>query len=77
MGNVLDYMLESVTQIAAAHFVEAGGICVTVEVCARRQVVIIRDVVGMEPVNEFLLNGFAFRVIAYHAFACVTYKGGL
>ncbi|MGC1686992.1 MAG: hypothetical protein WA734_15300 [Candidatus Acidiferrales bacterium] len=48
-----------------------------VEAAARGQAVVFDDVAGVEPVDEGFLDGFAFRVLADHAFAGVTCnKGG-
>jgi hypothetical protein len=51
---------------------------VTVEVLLRGQVVVLDDAVGVDPVDELFLDGFAFWVFADHAFAGVTCnKSGL
>jgi hypothetical protein len=51
---------------------------VTVEVFLRGQVVVLDDAIGVDPVDELFLDGFAIWVFADHAFAGVTCsKGGL
>ncbi len=72
VDGVLDQVFEGVAHVVAAQVEEARGVGVTVEGCHRAQVVVLDDAVGMDPVDELLLDGFAFWVFADHAFACVT-----
>jgi hypothetical protein len=45
---------------------------VTIEVFLRGQVVVLDDAVGVDPVDELFLDGFAIWVFADHAFAGVA-----
>jgi hypothetical protein len=74
----LDQVFEGVAQIVSAQVIQAGGVGVTVEVCSRVQFVVLDDAIGVDPVDELFLDGFAFWVFADHAFAGVTCnKSGL
>ncbi|MGC1581138.1 MAG: hypothetical protein WA766_06625 [Candidatus Acidiferrales bacterium] len=72
VDGVLDQVFEGVAHVIAAQVEEARGVGVTVEGCHRAQVVVLDNAVGMDPVDELLVDGFAFWVFADHAFACVT-----
>ena len=68
----LDEQLERATEIVAAPGEEADGMGVAVDAGARVQVVVVDDRAGGMPIDKFPLDGVAFRVTAYLAFASMA-----
>ena len=68
----LDEQLERATEIVAAPGEEADGMGMAVGARARVQLVVVDDRAGGMPIDKFPLDGGAFRVTAYLAFASVA-----
>src|SRR5690348_4907006 len=63
--------------ISAALVIEASGMSVTIENATIAEIEFVNDVDRIVPVEEFLLDGFAFRMMADSAFAAVAFERGL
>ena len=74
--GLLNHQLERATEIVAATGEEADGMGVAVDAGARIQLVVVDDRAGGMPIDKFPLDGVAFRVMAYLAFASVALRIG-
>lgn len=66
-------VVEDAAKIAPARGEQAGGMSMPVE-RAKRQVVIVSHAGGLVPVDEHVLDRFAFRMMAHEAFALVAFE---
>ena len=74
--GLLNQQLERATEIVAAPGDEADGMGVAVDAGARIELVVVDDRAGGMPIDKFPLDGVAFRVTAYLAFASVALRIG-
>ena len=74
--GLLNHQFEGATEIVATPGEEADGMGVAVDARARVQLVVVDDRAGGMPIDEFPLDGAAFRVTAYLAFASVACRIG-
>ena len=66
-------VVEDAAKITPARGEQAGGMSMPVE-RAKRQVVIMSHAEGLVPVDEHVLDRFAFRMMAHKAFALVAFE---
>jgi hypothetical protein len=74
--GLLNHQFEGATEIVAATGEEADGMGMAVDACPRVQLVVVDDRPGGMPIDEFPLDGVAFRVTAYLAFASMACRIG-
>ena len=73
----LENVLDGEEVISAALLIEAGGMSVAIEDATVAEIEFVDDVDRVVPVEEFFLDGFAFRMMADSALAAVAFERGL